>query len=484
MILSGGKILLKMKRIYNHIMKMIGIVMLAVLVLAGLPVQTYAKESYISDITVAVGADGRASLENRGYNVLFQGMNLVSDEDSAVFLGYKTGYDAITDLVVSTQCSDTVSYNGLTYHLVSGTSLNSGTYGRSLYLYYTKDSSAGSKITSLDTASGFSDTDEVISLRNDGSSPVHMIDGTLANMDSGIANSEIYLLMYRSVNIKRYISNVCLVTGSTKASAVNQAASLGCDYYLDKDIGGSSSVSYIAYQRTSDKNKALTGFTIKDSAVQTENDGRSGARLIDITDGRIFEEIFELGDWAGVYASYDRSVTRSSSEYKALLRSTEECSCILAGSPEIYASYEGKFTLEDTEESTSTEETSEETSEDDTSESSEGDAEDESDITDETEEESALETAGESEGDAVDEFFDIDKSEDEMTEEESTDTESDAVASVINSGNVIKIICILIIIALAIIGACIYRRNKKRKEKDTSKSEKDVKETEEKGKDA
>lgn len=428
-----------MKKIINYMLKTISVLLLTLVAAGSLSVCAYAKTSYISDITIAVGAEGRSSLESSGYSVLFQGMNMVSDDDSAVFLGYKTGSDAITDIVVSTQQSNSITCNGCTYRLASSISLNRGTGGTSLYLYYTKDSSAGGKITSLDTVSGFSDTDEVVSLRNDGSAPVRMNDGTLANLDKGVTNSEIYLLMYRSASVKQYISNVCLVTGSTKSAAINQAASQGCDYYLDKDIGGSSSTAYIAYQRTSDKSKAITGFAINDSVVQIENDGQSGALLLDITDGRLFDESFELGEWAGVYASYDRSISRSSSQYKALLKSTEECSCVFAGSPEIYAVYEGKFTAAAASEEESTEE--------------------------EQTEEPAEEIVEDTDGDAVDEFFDIDKTGEEQVDDETADTDTKATASVINSGNIVAISCIAIILALAVVGAGVYKKGKEKKEK-------------------
>ena len=427
-------------------LKTVCILLLALVAAGSMYLCACASTSYISDITVASGAKGREHLENKGYSVLFQGMNMVTDSDSAVYIGYKTGSDAVTDLVVSTQRSDSVTYNGCNYKLVSNTSLNKGTDGKPLYLYYTKDSSAGGKITSLDTVSGFSDTDEVVSLRNDGSSPVRMSDGTVANLDKGVSNSQIYLLMYKNEGIKKYISDVCLVTGSSKANAINKAASRGCDYYIDKDIGGSSKIAYIAYQRTSDKSEAITNFTFNDSEVSFDRGGDSDALLIDITHGRFFEKSFKLGEWAGVYASYDRSVV-GTSQYEKLSSSTQECSCVFAGSSKIYAVYEGKFAS----------------------------AIDDEEVTDEETEPSEDELAAEdAEGEAVDEFYDIDKTDEEQAAEEQTEEEtaepetltesvSDAVASVINGGNIAIILCFAIIIALAVVGTSVYKRNKKRK---------------------
>lgn len=413
--------------------KVLSMLLLVLTAAGSLSVCAYAKTSYLSEITVAVGTEGRSSLESRGYSVLFQGLNLASGDGGAVYLGYKKGSSAITGLVVSTQRSAAISFEGVSYSLASEYSLNYGTSGTALYLYYTRDDAAGEKITSLDTASGFSGTDEVLSLRNDGSAPVRMSDGTLANLDSGISNSEIYLLMYRSPSIKRYISDVCLVSGSTKAEAVNRAASLGCNSYVDQDIGGSGEVAYLAYRRTSDADAAITGFTVSAGTVQLERDGQSGARLIDITADRLFGDSFALGDWAGVYASYDRAISRQSSLYKTLSASTQTCSCVSAGDNDIYALYEGSFTGA---------------------------------VPEEAEEPEATQTPA---ADAVDAFYDIDKSADEAADTgDEPDSEEDVglIASVINSGNIIAISCISIMIILVIIGTWIYIKDRKSSNKD------------------
>lgn len=420
----------KTKKLFARAARTLSVLLLVLTAAGSLSVCASASTSYISELTVAVGAEGRSSLESRGYSVLFQGLNLSGGDESSVYLGYKKGSNAITGLVVSTQHSSSLSVDGVSYSLVSDYSLNYGTGGTALYIYYTRDSAAGEKITSLDTASGFSSTDEVFSLRNDGSSPVRMSDGTLANLDSGISNSEIYLLMYRTAGVKRYISNVCYVSGGTKAEAINRAASLGCDSYVDKDLGGSGEVAYLAYSRTADASAAVTGFTFSAGTVQLERDSQSGAKLIDITAGRFFGDSFELGDWAGVYASYDRAISRHSNLYKTLSASTQVCSSVLAGDNDIYALYEGSYTAaapETTEEPEVTEEPA---------------------------------------ADAVDEFYDIDKSADEAADTETeTDDEEDAglIASVINSGNIVAISCISIIIILAVIGTWIYIKDRKNK---------------------
>ncbi len=425
----------KTKKLFAHAARTLSVLLLVLTAAGSLPVSAAAATSYISELTVAVGADGRSSLESRGYSVLFQGLNLSGSDESSVYLGYKKGSNAITGLVVSTQHSSGLSVDGVSYSLVSDYSLNYGTGGTALYIYYTRDSAAGEKITSLDTASGYSSTDEVMSLRNDGSAPVRMSDGTLANLDSGISNSEIYLLMYRTASVKRYISDVCYVSGSTKAEAINRAASLGCDSYVDKDIGGSGGVAYLAYSRTADAAGAVTGFTFSAGTVQLERDGQSGARLIDITAGRFFGDSFELGDWAGVYASYDRAISRHSNLYKTLSASTQACSSVPAGDNDIYALYEGSYTAAVPE------------------------------ATGEPEATPEPEATGEPAADAVDEFYDIDKSADEITDTgaEAEEEDSGLIASVINSGNIVAVSCISIILILAIIGTWIYIKDRKNK---------------------
>lgn len=399
---------------------------LALLIVAGsCMIGAGAKKAYISEVTIAAGEDALTTLESKGYSVLFQGMNLVTSNGTTVYLGYKKGTTAITDLVVSTQQSSTITYGNISYKSVSSISLNEGTDGTPIYLYYTNDSAAGGKITSLDTVSGFTEQDEVVSLRNDGSSPVRMNDGTLANLDKGIDGNELYLLMYRSSEIKQYISDACVVTGSTKSEAINSAASKGCDYYLDKDMSSGNTVTYIAFQRTSNKNDAITKLEFDGSKVSIDKSKQTSSYLLDISSEKLFNGSFTIGDWAGVYASYNKSVSKSSNEYKALLNSTVNCSCILAGSSGIYALYEGdvKSTVKP-EETTTAEEA----------------------------------TTGE---EVTDEYFDIDKTVTTTVADENAEGKS--TASAISKGSIIAISCFSVVIILILIGAVIYRKKGRRK---------------------
>lgn len=451
---------MKMKRVLSYAIKTISVLLLLVAT-GSFAVCAHAQTSCISEVTIAVGAEGRTNLENSGYTVLFQGMNLVSSDESAmVYLGYKKGSGGITGLMVSTQCTGSIAYEDCTYQLVSSTNLNNGVGGTPLYLYYTRDSAAGSEITSLDTVSGLTSTDEVIALRNDGSAPVRMDDGSLANLDSGVSNSEIYLLMYRSENIQRYISNACIVTAGSKEDAINQAASQGCDYYLDNDIG-SGVVSYIAYQRTADVSKAVTKFSIVDGQAQVEKNEQSTVHLLDITSGKLFGDTFSLGDWAGVYASYDRSVSRSSSQYKALLNSTDPSSSVWAGDPDIYALYEGDYAAAAAAEA-ATEGTGEETKpEADSSAASSSGSE-----TAASSEETSKET--EATGSAVDEYYGINKPEDTVSDssaDASTVAENgeDNAASVVSRGSTTAIACFVVLLIFIVAGAIIYIKVWKKK---------------------
>ncbi len=455
---TGSETLLKMKNVLKYTLKTISVLLLLVAT-GSFAVCAHAQTSCISEVTIAVGAEGRTGLENSGYTVLFQGMNLVSSDESAmVYLGYKKGGSGITDLLVSTQCTDSIAYGDCTYQLVSSTNLNNGVGGTPLYLYYTKDSTAGSEITSLDTESGLSDTDAVSSLRNDGSAPVRMDDGTLANLDSGVSNSEIYLLMYRSENIKPYISNACIVSAGSKADAANQAASQGCDYYLENDIGGGC---YIAYQRTSDVNKAITKFSIVDSQVQVEKNEQSTVHLLDITIGKLFDDTFTLGDWAGVYASYDRSVSRKSSQYQALLSNTALSSSVWVSDPDIYALYEGDFAAAAAAEAAAAETGEETKPETDPNAAASSSAETTTSSEDTSKEAAAT-------GSAMDEYYGIEKSEDtaaDQSADASTVAEdgADTAASVVSRGNTTAIACFVVLLIFVVAGAIIYIKVWKKK---------------------
>ena len=450
----------ELKKARNFSVKILCALFSMLIAFVSLSVCAYANETYVSEVAIATGTNGRTSLENKGYTVLFQSLNLISNEDSMVFLGYKMGTSAITDFIVSTQKSSSLTYNKSTYTLVSSVSLNNGTEGTPIYLYSTKDSSAGDKISSLDTVSGFSDTDEIISLRNDGSSPVRMSDGSLANFDKGVDNSEIYLLMYRESSIKQYISNACIVTGNSKTDVINSIASKGCDYYLDYDLTLGNKISYIGYQRSADKNDAITEITVDGTDLIFSKAKDSTSYLLDISSDKLFDDTFALGDWAGVYAATDKTISKTSKEYKALKNSKESCTCVSAGNSKIYAFYLGKVTeLVETTTVTTTENSTEAVTEMDNNTSIEESITEESDLT-----ETEISESDVSE-DLTDEFYDIDKSETSESETEESDGES--VGSVFSKGSGKIILCLAIILILILIGTAFYMKARdKKNEKD------------------
>ncbi len=470
------------KRLSARSAKAVSLILSVFIASCGFIVRAEAKKSYISEITVAVGADGRTALESDGYSVVFQGMNLTADENSSVFLGYKKGSDAVTGIVVSEQLSDSLEYGGCSYKPASDANLNDGTDGTPLYLYFTKDESAGSGITSLDTVSGFSDKEDVISLRNDGSSPVRMTDGTLADLEKGIENSELYLLLYRSGNVRKYISDVCVVRGGSKAEAINAAASNGCDFYLDNNLSGEIGYAYIAYNRTSEKKDAVTSLTVNGFEVQTEKNEKSDAFLIDIAGEKLFNDTFELGEWAGIYAVSDKSVSKNSDEYKSLSNSAAACSCISAGS-DIFAVYEGVKNTSNSADGTATEseaqttdatttesatQTTDATTTESAAQTTDGTTtESAAQTTDGTATESATQTTDGTTtesttrtADATEEFLNIDKSETTLPAETSSD--DTATASVINGGSIATVLTLSAIVILTVTGAAIYT-NRKRK---------------------
>ncbi len=448
------------KKARNFSIKILCFLFSLLITFVGFSLCAYANETYVSEVAIATGTNGRTSLENKGYTVLFQSLNLISNENSMVFLGYKMGTGAITNFIVSTQKSSSLTYNKATYTLVSSVSLNNGTDGTPIYLYSTKDSSAGGKISSLDTVSGFTDTDEIVSLRNDGSSPVRMSDGSLANFDKGVTNSEIYLLMYRDGAVKQYISNACIVTGNSKTDVINSIASKGCDYYLNYDLTSGNKVTYIGFQRTADKNDAITEITVDGTDLKFSKAKESTSYLLDISSDKLFDDTFALGDWAGVYAATDKTISKTSKEYKALKNSKETCTCVSAGNSKIYAVYLGKVTkLVETTTVTTTENSTEAVTETDSNTSTEELIAEETDFT-----ESEISESAASE-ELTDEFYDIDKS--ETSESETEETDSESVGSVFSKGNGKIILCLAIIFALILIGTVFYLKVRGKKiEKD------------------
>lgn len=298
---------------------------------------TGASDAYISELTIATGKDAVASLEKSGNNVLFQGLNIGAEEDSIVALGYKTGSDAVTGIIVSSQLRDSLSVDGCRYTPVSKTSLNAGTSGAALYLYFTKDSKAGTGITSLDTVTGYADSEDVIPLLNDGSSPVRTDEGKLANLDEGINDNRLYLLVNRADDLKEYVSDAIFIKGTSKSQMVAEAVNNGCDYYLQ--AGGNSGL--IAYQRSSKRSEAINALSFDGENLTVTHDPASKAYLVGISNIKLGSS-FEYGNWFKAYAATTNAISKSSPVYDKKIDSKSPCTCVqLSRTPVICAVFVG-----------------------------------------------------------------------------------------------------------------------------------------------
>lgn len=427
-----------------------------VIAMLGLTVAVDAKTVYLSELTVAVGEDSITTLEKQGYTVLFQGMNLVTEPDSAVYLGYKKGGTAITDIVVSDKKSSTITVGNITYALVSNVSLNQGTDGTPIYLYYTKVDKAGSGLAGIETATITEDSGSLDSLLNDGSTPVLDSDGKLANIEKGLSDGALYLKKIPAQAIKQYISRATLVTGTTRDEALLKVINNGYDCFLDESLG-KKSVTYLAYCRTAEKSDALTGLYLADETSAVEGYTVSGtagdkklfvrkgdeAPLLDVATYLIFEDSFTLADWSSLYfarlpSTGAKAFMLQDSNYKALLKNNTACSSILSGVSEsgasIYGIYCGKATapkmISASEETTTSQTTTQ-----------------------------PITVAEAVEEDITDALIENEKSE-EAVSEETTQLETDSmVSSVLGKGNFVAVILLTVaVIAVVVILTILKKR--------------------------
>lgn len=431
-----------------------------------------AKPLYISELVVISGKEKVSEFEKKGYNILFQRMNLVTDEDSVVYLAYKKGGTAITDMVVSESKAKTLTLESVTYNLVSEISLNEGTEGTPIYLYCTKDEKAGKGISLIDTVSGFSDRDEIIPLLNDGSSPVRTSDGRLANLDQGINNCQLYLVKYSGEDVRPYISDLRIVSGKSKREAVVAAANSGCDFYLDNNLSESDSFSVVAYQRTSDKNEAVTDFILNGTNITVEKNKDSTGFLIDIAESQLFKENFTVSDWAPLFVSASKTMSKNNQQYMALVNNKELCCCVPAGKDlSFYALYLGTYGGKNVSEDP-TGAVSEEVSENEetTDEVLNIEKEEQTPVAEESENEEEPTEAVSEEGtdneEATDEVLNIEK-EEQMPVEEEPEHEKNTVSTVLGNGNIWFIVIFSIIIIVLLICLKFIKKGKKRNEKNT-----------------
>jgi hypothetical protein len=206
----------------------------------------------ITDVVLSSGSDAPAALERQGLSPLM--CPLCGSGESAVYLGYERGGKApVTGLVLSRQSADTLTVRGAVYQIVSRISVSDQ---EEIYLYLTRDASAGTPLTAitLTAGSGYEDA-PLYALLNDGTAPLRYDDGAAAELD-GESGSYLYLL--RQNVCKPYISSVHLTFGADKRAAVQNAAAQGCNYYYDGGLTDDEGrYLVVGYNRTADEADAL-----------------------------------------------------------------------------------------------------------------------------------------------------------------------------------------------------------------------------------
>lgn len=230
-------------------------VLAAAVFMCTVPVFAASDSTYITEISVEGGWGAETNLEDEGYTVLSQKLNVgetQADDSTDVLIGYKTGNedDAICGLLVAYEQAEMMIYDDIEYTLVSDVSLNVGTGGTPMWLYYTKDTNAGSAIEDFDF-SVLTSEDEAI-LLNDGSLVVRDINGAAADFDEGIADSYIYLYTITADIFRPYISGIESLSAESEGAASIEASDKGYDYFAEV-----SGVFY-GYNRTNVLSEVVT----------------------------------------------------------------------------------------------------------------------------------------------------------------------------------------------------------------------------------
>ena len=253
-------------RMITH--RTIAVILAAVMCTWMIPIGTVIQASaegdeYITELTLMDGDMAVETLEESGYTVLPQSLNPSSIEAaSSVYIGYKTGGEgsAIRNLKVSSSGEGSITVGDHSYKKISDISLNSGAGGSSLYLYASYDATAGEALKGLSfqimkSTEGIEGKASVLS--SDGSEIVSTVDGDVADFDEGIADSELYLKMYKGDIYRPYVENVFAAKGKSEEAAVKKLAGMGCTYYVNYNIEKGDDVLMLGYTRTADETKAL-----------------------------------------------------------------------------------------------------------------------------------------------------------------------------------------------------------------------------------
>ena len=308
-----------------------------------------AEQMCISQLKIESGDDAAEKLEANGYTVMFQNLNPSSGD--RMYLGYKLGETAITDLIVSSELKSSISVNSVSYRSVSSLNLNQGTDGKPVYLYSTTDAKAGSGIVSLTYLKDNKDgSARLLEKFGDGSVPVRTVDGNAADFDEGIDERDLFLLTVHEKACLPYVSDIRIVNVNSSENAFKKIVSSGCNYFSSEPVTESGAGSaYLCCNRTAEASEAVRSAVISDSFeidgityqsagsfnlngeslnLYYTKDEASGNPVAEIVKGSLFNGSFTLSEWAKSYFSGAPSSARSSlyseDTYNILIESDEE----------------------------------------------------------------------------------------------------------------------------------------------------------------
>ena len=220
---------------------------------------------FITDIRLETGEDAVDKLEGEGYQVMLTGLNVASENGQQIYLGYKINEGApITNIILSPETGDSLTDEaGIIYDCASHLDVDAGNGGGSGCIYFTRDTSVGAPIVSLDVLRADASEDEQLyPITNDGAEIVRNLNGTPADFERNSETVTIYLAQIRDSIVRPYISEIGIVSDTDKWNAIYTACERGYNYYIDGDIDNTSdSYTLIAYKRTADASQAVTNIT-------------------------------------------------------------------------------------------------------------------------------------------------------------------------------------------------------------------------------
>ena len=219
---------------------------------------------FISDVTLASGAEAAAELEENGWHVLSVGLNDSVSDEKQVYLGYKLNNgQAITNLLIAPDSGDTLTQDGIPYTCAAHIDADENCGGGAGVVYYTKDGRAGSPLVGLnilkaDVESG----EELLAIPNDGAEIVRKPDGAPADLELHSDTTLMYLAQIRDGIVCPYVSEVVPICDTDRWNAVYTAAQFGYNYFAEGDIDNSpDTYTILAYKRTANAEDALTAIT-------------------------------------------------------------------------------------------------------------------------------------------------------------------------------------------------------------------------------